>query len=391
MSYDFNALLEYARTEKQIEAVELCIEHGSISKAAIASGVRRENVRGHIKVVRSYAARKGYAPEKGMNTPTADGFQVKGTSTLYKDGEAVIQWVKTSQDAERQLELMKEAIDAFKQDLPKYKPIGKPVIKPVNKNLLNHITLTDTHIGDWASKESGGDTWNLKEAERVVFGVVKGLIDESPNAETVILSLLGDIVHYDSGLVAETPHSRNQLDSDGTMQTIAPIVVKILRRVVNYLLETHNKVVISIVRGNHDESSTVWLKAFLEAVYEDEKRIEFVNGDLFYQCYQVGKIMLGFHHGDKRKPEQLPLLFASRYPVEWGDSTKRFFHSGDKHHKYTRDVQGNQVIQHTTMDGKNRYSHNGGYDSERAADRYTYDINYGCIGTGHFSVDRLLN
>ena len=140
MSYDFKALLEYARTDKQIEAVELCIKHGSISQAAIHAGVRRENIRGHIKIVRNYAAKKGYAPEMGMNTPTADGFQVKGTSTLYKDGEAVIQWVKTSQDAERQLELMKEAIDAFKEDLPKYAPINPPNI--INSHLLNHITLS---------------------------------------------------------------------------------------------------------------------------------------------------------------------------------------------------------------------------------------------------------
>jgi len=392
MSYDFKFLLKHCKTTKQTMYVNACIDTGSISAAAKKLGYRRERIRETVKLVRKYAANlSGDAPEAGLNHPIAktDLAVLDGFSDMRTNEEGKPIWYKYSMDKSKQLEYIREMVDELKAELPKYEPIKPP--KSINKHLLNHITLTDTHIGDWASKSSGGDTWNLEEADRVICGVVEGMVAESPKADTCILSLLGDIIHYDSALVAETPRSRNQLDTDGTMQTIAPVVRRILRRVINHLLETHKKVVISLVRGNHDESSTIWIKELLMAVYEDEKRLKFIDGDLFYQCYQVGKIMIGFHHGDKRKPDELPLIFASRYPKEWGDSTKRFFHSGDKHHKYTRDVQGNQVIQHTTMDGKNRYSHNGGYDSERAADRYTYDINYGCIGTGHFSVDRLLN
>lgn len=60
-------------------------------------------------------ARKGWSPEHDMTHIVPDGFHLKGTSSLYKEGvkAPVLQWVKTNIDHERQRELMQAAVEAM--------------------------------------------------------------------------------------------------------------------------------------------------------------------------------------------------------------------------------------------------------------------------------------
>ena len=89
-----------------------------LTSEAIAERVGKDpgNVRKVMALLKQRAAPKSI-PEHSGTIP--DGYQIKGTSTLYKDGEPALQWVKTNQDAERQLELMKEAIASLSEDLPR--------------------------------------------------------------------------------------------------------------------------------------------------------------------------------------------------------------------------------------------------------------------------------
>ena len=212
MTYDFKALLKHCKTSKQKMYIKACINSGSISAAARELGFRREAVRETVKLVRKYAENTaGYAPEAGLNHPISktDLAVLDGFSDMRTNDEGKPIWYKYSMDKSKQLEYIREMVEELKAELPKYEPIKPP--KSINKHLLNHITLTDTYIGDLASKSSGGDTWNLEEADRVICGVVEGMVAESPKADTCILSLLGDIIHYDSALVAETPRDRKSV------------------------------------------------------------------------------------------------------------------------------------------------------------------------------------
>ena len=60
---------------------------------------------------KAQAARYGYSPEHDMTKTVPDGYFVKGVSTYYdSEGEPKGQWVKSSIDHERQMEIFREAV-----------------------------------------------------------------------------------------------------------------------------------------------------------------------------------------------------------------------------------------------------------------------------------------
>ena len=117
-------------------------EHGTQRKAADALGVNRRTLERRMNRM----ARKGYSPQHDMTHTVPDGFKVKGVSSLYnKDGVLSAQWVKSSEDRERQYELMQEAVAALTEEVPKQKPIAAPASSV--GDLLNCYVITDYHFG----------------------------------------------------------------------------------------------------------------------------------------------------------------------------------------------------------------------------------------------------
>jgi hypothetical protein len=90
--------------------------------------------------------------------------------------------------------------------------------------------------------------------------------------------------------------------------------------------------------------------------------------------------MLAFHHGHKKKNDQLPILFASQYPGIWGATTKRYAHTGHRHHGEAKEHSGMTVTQHPTLAARDAYAARGGWISERQASAITYHSHYGRVG-----------
>jgi hypothetical protein len=384
----FLDLLDYCNSESQTATVQACIDTGSTNKAAKKLGKACGTIGNTLDRIRKNAAKRGWAPDHDMNKPTAPGYAIKGTSTLYdEDGKVKIQWVKTNADAEAQLEQMQDAIEAMKEDIPVYKSIKRTTNSLANSDLLNLITMTDLHIGMYASKNEGGADWNLEIAEEVISNVFKRLIDEAPPAKTCVISFLGDVAHYDSGQHAVTPHSGHVLESAGSLQQIVPVVIRSLRRIVDYALENHEKVVISQVEGNHDFAGTVWIREFFKQFYSECDDVTVMEVNSPFIAYEHGKVMLGWHHGHKMKLDNLPLYFATAYPQIWGNTQHRYIHTGDKHHSQVKDYAGVIVRQHSTIIARDRYASGHGYNSARKAERITYHSEMGECGSGIVTPD----
>ena len=90
--------------------------------------------------------------------------------------------------------------------------------------------------------------------------------------------------------------------------------------------------------------------------------------------------MLAFHHGHLSKNHALPLLFAAQYPVIWGATSKRYIHTGHRHHKDEKEHPGVTVVQHPTLAARDAYAARGGWISEREATAMTYHRKYGLVG-----------
>jgi hypothetical protein len=372
------ALRDFA-TPQQAVYLDAVIAHGGERPAARALGVGKTTIAASLARLKLAAAARGYAPEYHLQHPVAPGQMLKGTSTLFKDGVPVLQWVKTRADADQLEEIMREAAAAMAEELPRAKPVKAPRL--TNAKLANLYTLTDSHVGMLAwHKENlaaNGD-WDLSIAERVLTGCFEHMVDASPPADVGIVAQLGDWMHSD-GLEAKTPTSGHILDQDGRFPKVVAAAIRILRRVVDFSLRKHRRVIVLLAEGNHDLASSVWLRAMFKALYEKEPRVEVIDSELPYYAYQHGSTMLAWHHGHLKKNDQLPLLFAAQFPKMWGDTTKRYAHTGHRHHVEEKEHPGMQVVQHSTLASRDAYAARGGWMSERQCTAITYHSEFGQV------------
>lgn len=359
---------------ERLDAVNL---HGTYRDAAAALGVTSTAIRQSIAIMERNAARQGYAPEHDMTRTVPDGFQVKGVSTYYNaDGKPIGQWVKSSADDLRRKQLMEEAFEAMANELPRIEP---SVTQSIHiQSLCNLYVMTDCHVGMLAWHKEGGADWDLKIAERVLTGCFEQMVMSSPQAGTGIVAQLGDWLHSD-GLVPVTPTSHHILDQDGRFSKIVQVSIRILRRLVDFALVRHEKVIILMAEGNHDMASSVWLRIMFKALYENEPRVQVIDSELPYYVYRHGKCMIAFHHGHIKKNDALPILFASQYANIWGETIKRYAHTGHRHHVEEKEHSGMTVVQHPTLAARDAYAARGGWMAERQVSAITYHETYGQV------------
>jgi hypothetical protein len=361
----------------QEKYIDLVNEHGSMRAAARAAGVNFTTIYQAIKAAQKRAASKGYSPGEDARGQAPDGFNVKGKSILYDgDGKIRATWVKTVADAEAREQMAREAFAAMAEDLPRLPPSEVPT--QTSDSLCNVFTLTDSHVGALCWGQEGGADWDLKIAERVLVGCFEHMVMAAPKAGTAVVAQLGDFLHQD-GIQPVTPTSGHILDADGRFSKVVQVAVRLLRRVVDFALARHDKVVVLMAEGNHDLSSSIWLRTMFSALYENEPRVQVIDSPLPYYVYQHGKTMLAWHHGHLKKNDQLPILFASQFAQVWGATTKRYAHCGHRHHVEEKEHSGMVVIQHPTLTARDAYAARGGWIAERQATAITYHREFGQV------------
>jgi hypothetical protein len=369
-------LIEWA-TPRQAEFIEAVEKYGSERKAAAALGISRGTISNSMLALKARAARSGYSPDHAMTRTVPDGYMVKGVSTYYdEDGKPRGQWVKSSVDNERQAAIVREGFAAMAQALPRVKPAASP--GKTKADLCNVYTLTDCHLGALAWHREGGADWDVKIAERMIVSAFEQMVNSAPAAKTGLIAQLGDFLHSD-GMMPVTPTSGHILDQDGRFSKIVGAALRVLRRIVDFALAKHEQVVVLMAEGNHDLASSIWLRAMFKALYENEPRVMVIESELPYYVHQHGDTLIAFHHGHMKKNDALPLFFAAQFPKVWGATTKRYAHTGHRHHVEEKEHSGMTVIQHPTIAARDAYAARGGWLSERAAVAITYHSRFGQV------------
>lgn len=307
-----------------------------------------------------------------------DPFVVVGRSTLRNaEGDVVMEWEKTSRDREAEKQAQEAALAGLMADLPRLPPLPAP--HTLNRDLATVYTLTDCHVGMLAWHREGGADWDLTIAEDTLVGCFEAMIASAPPSSIGIVNQLGDFLHWD-GLEAVTPTSGHILDADGRFEKMVEVAIRILRRVIDAALTKHDRVHVLMCEGNHDLASSVWLRKMFAALYEREPRVTVDDSALPYYVFQHGKTMLAFHHGHLKKNDQLPILFAAQFCKIWGDTVKRYCHTGHRHHAEEKEHAGMTVTQHPTLAARDAYAARGGWFAERGASAITYHAEHGEVG-----------
>lgn len=356
-------------TEKQWAYLEAVEKHGSGRKAAAALGVDKSAINRSLAALRAKAAQHGYSPDHDLVHPSAPGFKVKGTSTLYDYGGNVrAQWVKTTVDQEQQEAAFKSAIEAMTADVPRIAPVKPPKVK--TDELLTCYPIGDHHVGMMAwHKESGAD-YDLVIAETSLMRAMDHLVSLSPDCEQGLMAVLGDFLHIDSFKVV-TPTHGYLLDADSRFPKMVAVAIRVLRYGIDCMLRKHAKAHVIIELGNHDPSSAIFMMQLLANVYEKEPRITIDTSPKPFHYFQFGKNMIATNHGDKVKLVDLPLIMATDQPKMWGETEHRFCWTGHVHHYQGMETRGKElkgvtVESFPVLAPEDAHASSNGYRSKRS-------------------------
>jgi hypothetical protein len=376
--FDYESLRPFADTPRQHEVLD-ALQGATVEIAAKALKLSQRKVYESVAAMKKKAAEaaaKGYAPGHWQDG-VAPGYIMGKVTVQRANGVVERTWERQHPDDVARAEAIREAAAALAEDLPRLPPVMAP--GAVQAALTTVYTITDAHVGALCWHREGGADWDLKIAERILGGCVSLLLDATPAAETGIVAQLGDFLHQDS-INAVTPTSGHLLDADGRFTKVVRVAVQTLRRIVSNALRKHKNVVVLLAEGNHDISSSIWLRTLFAALYENEPRVRVIDSPLPYYAHRHGKTMLGWHHGHLKKNDQLPLLFAAQFPQIWGETTKRYVHTGHRHHAEEREHSGMTVVQHPTLAARDAFAARGGWIAERKASAITYHAEHGEVG-----------
>jgi hypothetical protein len=367
--------LPYCITDRQREIIQAVHECGSNTQASKKINIARQTIDEHVKKIKARAATLGFSPEHDMTRPVPDAFVVRGVSTYYdKDGNPSGQWVKSRLDDNKFQELLKSAVEGFKDDLPRVSLINPPPLG--NDNLLNCYVITDYHLGMLSWSEETGEDWDIQIAEDLIYKWFAQAIHQSPDANTAIFAQLSDFLHFD-GMDAVTPASKHLLDVDTRFAKLVRVAIRIIRQIINMLLQKHQHVHILMLDANHDPVSQIWLREWLAVTYENEPRITIDTSPNPYNAYEFGDTALFFHHGHKKRITDVSSVFAAQFREMYGRTKYAYAHTGHLHHLDVKENNLMIVEQHRTLAAPDAYSARGGYLAGRDAKVITYHRNYG--------------
>jgi hypothetical protein len=159
-------------------------------------------------------------------------------------------------------------------------------------------------------------------------------------------------------------------------------------KVVEAALSRHEGITVRILKGNHDEHSSIAIVYFLLAWFKDEPRVT-VDADpsLFY-WHRFGKVMLGATHGHTVKIKDMPQIMAHRRAEDWGGTKFRYCHGFHIHHVSKYASEGGGVISetHQTPTPQDAWHFGAGFLSGRGMQSISYHKEYGEVSRSRIAI-----
>lgn len=159
---------------------------------------------------------------------------------------------------------------------------------------------------------------------------VTKLVSRSPASGTAIVSILGDFFHADNN-EAVTIRSKNHLDVDGRHDKVLHAGVELVIWMIDLALQKHDKVIVHVTKGNHDENAATALGTSLFFRYQGNPRVVIDRSPERLWTFEFGNVMLGFAHGHQVKAEDMPGVMAAQDAPMWGRTKYRYAYSGHYH------------------------------------------------------------
>jgi hypothetical protein len=329
------SLLDYAKTERQREAIKAWQDCGEVvAKAAGVLGVSPSTVRDHIGAVKNAAAAAGYSGNWDATRHVPEGEIVIGRSIYTSDDEGNKAWLKTKRtmtEAARD-KALQGFVDGLVKGLPKYKPKAKPKAKKFADDLLPTIVIGDAHFGMRAdARETKSRDYDTKIASSDMLDAIDYLVDSSPASNQALLVNVGDFIHANGS--GGTTFAGTKLDVDTRIEVVLEIAAQTFMFAIDKMLAKHQNVTVIMARGNHDSDTAIALALILKFYYSKEKRVKILDPHGFFHTLQFGQNLIAVHHGDKVKAAKLGAILPKMLPTQWSSTNYRKWIVGHIHHQ----------------------------------------------------------
>lgn len=305
-----------------------------------------------------------------------EGHRVKGVSA-FLDGDGTVrgQWVKTTVAGVSPEEIAEAARLAAERWV---KPTDPLVLRPdlagaADPNLLNLHLLPDLHLGLQTTLGAAQIDWNLSTAVAAYKRLMALLIDRAPAAEVGVVLSGGDLLHYDDD-TRMTRQSGNRLEGAEPYAVVLSEAELLMVYQVDLALRKYPRVVVRVLKGNHDPDSAIAVAHFLRAWFRNEPRVAVDLDDSDFWFFQHGEVFLAAVHGHAAKVSQMPGIMAADRPKVWGATHFRYAHGFHVHHRTVGgdETGGAQWETHQAPVPRDPYHQQKGYRAGRSLSVVTY-------------------
>lgn len=376
-AYIIDPKLKEWATDRQAELLDAVNLHGSNRAAARELGIHKSVVDKALAALRRRAAASGFSPGHDMTKTVPRPFVVKGISSFYgPEGELRGQWVKTSLDGRDLDETLREFTRYLREEVRGLAPLV-PAPPAGSADLLSLYGLGDPHFGMYAWAQEAGDDFDLLKAETLTTAAIDRLVECGPASDTGLLLNAGDFLHADNAKNV-TPESGHSLDVDTRHAKVIQVALRAMVHCILRMLEKHQRVIVWILPGNHDPTSSFAIALCVASFFHNEPRVEVDLSPSLYKYMRFGRVLIGAHHGHGAKLGDLPLLMATDRPEDWGQTAFRYWYGGHIHHK-VKDKECPGVVVETlrTLAPRDAWHAGKGYRAGRDAQLIVHHREFG--------------
>ena len=303
------------------------------TRAAAALGLASSTYENRLRQAKERGMHLSQGAQRVVKAAGLSGTEAKGgwihdyetgpDGKRYKIGTT--RWA--AEDKAAQENLLARLAAAF-EDVTPAAPVARPA--DTKGDLCNVIPLFDCHWGLSAWGEETGDVdYDLALAREDLMRGLETVMSTAPKADTAVLILGGDFLHANDN-TAQTPASKHSLDVASRQFRALDTGIAIIKYAVLRALQHHDRVVVRVLRGNHDEDSHRSIAFALRewTALNERATVDMDPRELF--MLQWGRTALFAQHGDKMKPVDLALKLSDVCPF-WSASPHRYAYTGHRH------------------------------------------------------------
>jgi len=305
-----------------------------------------------VEIVNQYRAIKNEANSLGL-----DEKDVKHGWIKNKEASLFFKNPNFNGQQDKFNEFKDELINSIAEHSPNYPTLTR------NQSEEGHLLVidpADIHIGKLCDAFETGEDYNSQIAVQRVLEGVQGILDKSAGFHIDKILFVGgnDILHIDTP--RRTTTSGTPQDTDGmwyrNFLTAKQLYVEILEKLIA-LADVH----FVFNPSNHDYTHGFFLADVIKTHFRQATNITFDCSLQHRKAYRYGENLIGTTHGDGAKQQDLPLLLATEFPMDWSLTKHRYVYMHHVHHKLSKDYQGVTVESLRSASGTDSWHHRNGY------------------------------